>query len=66
MIDLCGKYNSVYMLTGEKIKFSAWLFWRYRYGRLRMEISQAKNDLLPFPRLTRFFCGLSCFFVIKK
>ncbi|AHB69861.1 hypothetical protein P262_02117 [Cronobacter malonaticus] len=54
------------MLTGEKIKFSAWLFWRYRYGRLRMEISQAKNDLLPFPRLTRFFCGLSCFFVIKK
>jgi hypothetical protein len=33
---------------------------------IRIEITLAKNDLLPFPRLTRFFCGLSCFFVIKN
>ncbi|EOC0296848.1 hypothetical protein ACI0ZD_003535, partial [Cronobacter sakazakii] len=57
-----GKYNSVSMLAGEKIKFSAWLFWHYRYSRLRMEISLAKNDLLLFPGLTRLFCGLSCYF----
>ncbi|CBA31999.1 unknown protein [Cronobacter turicensis z3032] len=33
---------------------------------IRIEITLAKNDLLPFPRLTPFFCGLSCFFVIKN
>jgi len=33
---------------------------------IRIEIILAKNDLLPFPRLTRFFCGLSCFFPLLK
>ncbi|MDT3630221.1 hypothetical protein ROL61_06865 [Cronobacter sakazakii] len=61
-----GKYNSVSMLAGEKIKFSAWLFWHYRYSRLRMEISLTKNDLLPFPGLTRIFAAYPViFFVIK-
>ncbi|WP_236907261.1 hypothetical protein, partial [Cronobacter sakazakii] len=29
---------------------------------IHIEICLAKNDLLPFPGLTRIFCGLSCYF----